>query len=439
MKKLSFILLLFTLTSLHAKTITNIFNDRNTEYKLELNYEKVNPKQDEGLLLTYKVYRENKLLETTKRKEPFTSCRDYDTPKIFPLKSTEKQLGWMIEANGICGNTHSYRYEVIFPNNDYQYGAKYYHQSFISKEYPLIAPNEYGVELFYYQQEWGNGGTATSYFVPHNIDYSPYDHVKLKEVDILKKIPFLEKNVQEEWLKPRFLGLFKAGLDSKNLPLMHHTIENYYDPNMMEWYKVHYSNPTKENLLKKIEQTKEKLNIKYMHNAYCYGIDTPPAYESLTMNLPIDFPSYYKPSTQKLELRAFPKQKSIFQKSYAGFKLLLANPTDKNITIPHEDSRFNIIAQAKDNSGKWKNIEHLPHSTCGNSYGTKQLSAHKVWVFSAPIYDGDTKVKLRYKMGDTVSNEFDGMINKEQFSVKWRDPNDPFDWLYGDLSFDSDR
>ncbi len=125
------------------------------------------------------------------------------------------------------------------------------------KSIPLLL---HGVELFYYQQEWGNGGTATSYFVPHNIDYTRYVHLKLKEGDILDKIPFLEKNAPKDGLKPSFLGLFKAGLDSKNLPLMHHALENYYKPNMIEWYKVHYSNPTKENFLKKIEQTKEELN-----------------------------------------------------------------------------------------------------------------------------------------------------------------------------------
>jgi len=183
----------------------------------------------------------------------------------------------------------------------------------------------------------------------------------------------------------------------------------------------------------------EILNIKYMNNSYCYGIDSPylnpKEAEGLTTNLPVDFPLYYKPSTKKLELRVFLTQKSIFKKSYAGFKLLLANPTDKNITIAHEDSRFNIIAQAKDSNGTWRDIEHLPHSTCGNSFGTYQLPAHKTWVFSAPIYNGNIKVKLRYKMGNILSNEFNGTINKEQFSVKWRDPNDPFDWLYGEWSF----
>ena len=195
----------------------------------------------------------------------------------------------------------------------------------------------------------------------------------------------------------------------------------------------------KENLLHKIEESKQRLNIKYMHNGYCYGVDAPypdpKEAEGLTTNLPIDFPPYYTPSTKTLELRAFPTEKSIFKKSYVGFKLLLANSTDKNITIAHEDSRFNIIAQAKETNGTWRDIEHCPHSTCGNSYGTYQLPPYKAWLFSAPIYGGNTKVKLRYKMGDVVSNEFDGMINKEQFAIKWRDPNDQFDWLYGDSSF----
>ncbi len=437
MKKLPFIISLLFLTSLEANTITSTFKEHKREYKLELNYKKINPKEDKGLLLTYKVYRDNKPLETAKRKEPLVSCRDYNAPKIAPLKSTKEQLGWMIIGNGICGNTYSYLFEIIFPYHDSIHDkTEYFHQSFIAKEHPTILPNDYGVELFYYQQEWGNGGTATSYFVPHNIEFSPYSNIKLKEGDILKKIPFLEKNAPKDWLEPNFLGLFKAGLDSKNLPLMHHALENYYDTNIIEWYKVHYFNPTKENLLKKIEQTKQKLDIKYMHNSYCYGIDAPypdpKEAKGLTTNLPVTFPPYYKPSSKKLELRVFPKQKSIFKKSYAGFKLLLANPTDKNISISHEDSRFNIIAQAKDSDGTWRDIEHLPHSTCGNSFGTDQLPPHKAWLFSAPIYNGDTQVKLRYKMGDILSNEFDGRINKEQFSVKWRDPNDPFDWLYGE-------
>ena len=115
--------------------------------------------------------------------------------------------------------------------------------------------------------------------------------------------------------------------------------------------------------------------------------------------------------------------------SAKGMRLVLVNGTDETVSFAASDSRLSIIQEAKDESGKWKPIEYLPSSWCGNSYHQVMLASGEFWAFPAPRYEGSFKTKLRFRLdagGDKppiVSNEFDGKINPEQFTEK--QPHNP--------------
>lgn len=104
-------------------------------------------------------------------------------------------------------------------------------------------------------------------------------------------------------------------------------------------------------------------------------------------------------------------------------RLLLVNGTDAEVGFAASDSRLSIIQEAKDSDGNWKAIEFLPSSWCGNSYHRVFLPAKHYWEFSAPLYTGKMRTKLRFALpiSDTVtiySNEFEGSVNSGQFGSR---------------------
>jgi hypothetical protein len=120
------------------------------------------------------------------------------------------------------------------------------------------------------------------------------------------------------------------------------------------------------------------------------------------------------------------REHEAFVKKFDGLTLYISNTLSDTIFFDAQDSRLNMILQAKDKDGKWKDIEYLPSSWCGNSYHMVYLPPNNYWRFIIPVYDGKVKTQLRavlsYKSsieGDEqiiYSNEFSGSINPGQFS-----------------------
>ena len=118
----------------------------------------------------------------------------------------------------------------------------------------------------------------------------------------------------------------------------------------------------------------------------------------------------------EIALIALPADEVPFGKQYHGFRLLLVNRTAKEVSFAASDSRLYITCEARDQDGEWKPIEYLPSSFCGNSRHSVYLPNGYYWEFSAPVYSGSFKTKLRYTYrGNSYSNEFDGSINPVQF------------------------
>lgn len=91
-------------------------------------------------------------------------------------------------------------------------------------------------------------------------------------------------------------------------------------------------------------------------------------------------------------------QETKWNKVYKGYNLFVVNSTDDTLYFDAQDSRIDLVLQAKDNKGEWKDIEYLPSSWCGNSYHTLFLAPKQLWEFSIPKYEGHIRTSIRAKL-----------------------------------------
>lgn len=103
---------------------------------------------------------------------------------------------------------------------------------------------------------------------------------------------------------------------------------------------------------------------------------------------------------------------------YNAYKLYLGNKTDTILVLNGSDSRLDVIAEVYHNR-RWKAIEYLPNSGCGNSYHQMYLKQNEYWEFIVPKFSGKIKTKLRYRLrlADNrfvYSNEINTSIHKNQ-------------------------
>ena len=109
---------------------------------------------------------------------------------------------------------------------------------------------------------------------------------------------------------------------------------------------------------------------------------------------------------------------SEFTKGVKGFKVFVINRTDSLVGLPAQDSRLYLKRQVF-HDGKWKDIEYLPSSWCGNSYHTVFIKPNEYWDFNVPCLTGKIEAKFRFELlvNENLiihSNEFKGSFNKKQ-------------------------
>lgn len=138
-----------------------------------------------------------------------------------------------------------------------------------------------------------------------------------------------------------------------------------------------------------------------------------------------------------LSVVAKPDESVAMEGRIKGMRVYVANATGDTINFNAQDSRLNMKIQALDAEGKWRDIEYLPSSWCGNSYHISSLPKNHFWQFDAPVYEGVFSTMLRIELeyisaGISVdshsrrekevryiySNEFPGKINPGQFWLK---------------------
>lgn len=165
------------------------------------------------------------------------------------------------------------------------------------------------------------------------------------------------------------------------------------------------------------------INITHLNRGHFYAYSKPANSKdnsggwSVSRNEPVPLKSNHK-NKNKLVLKE------------DDFKLYIQNYSVDTIQFKAQDSRLDLKLQAKNKNGKWKDIEYLPSSWCGNSYHIIELPTNCYWQFTLPRYEGDfetlLRAELKYINPKTkkekliYSNEFNGSINPGQF---WRKPD----------------
>lgn len=139
-------------------------------------------------------------------------------------------------------------------------------------------------------------------------------------------------------------------------------------------------------------------------------------------NLPKKYNDSLKMSETGFFLKIDTTKITTINNKYNGYKLFIVNKTDSIVKLDASDSRLYAIAQVF-YQGKWKPIEYLPSSWCGNSYHDVYLKQNEYWEFDIPKFKGKIKVKLRYILilgaGQYLySNEIQTSINKGQLKNK---------------------
>lgn len=189
----------------------------------------------------------------------------------------------------------------------------------------------------------------------------------------------------------------------------------------------------------------QNLNIDFMNRGYFRAYSGKSAKRTdnyggfaTSENYPVKIEKSQKFPKKSLSVVARPEAITPWFNSYNGFKILVVNNTKRDWEFEAQDSRISLKVQALDKDGQWKDIEYLPNSWCGNSYHTLVLDANHYWTFTAPVYEGAVKTKLRAALTypdpadkpsiarkeererkeiTIYSNEFNGSVNPGQF---WR-------------------
>lgn len=176
----------------------------------------------------------------------------------------------------------------------------------------------------------------------------------------------------------------------------------------------------------------ENLNVDFMMRGYVYAgskVEDKGALGGFGTSQ--NFPKAIDPDMSvrqgEISLIAKVDDEAVFDGKYKGLKLLLVNATNEQVAFPASDSRLYIVQEALDRDGKWKPVEYLPSSWCGNSYHNVFLGAQEYWEFAAARYTGKFKTRLRFRLDGQksktekmaiYSNEFGGSVNAKQFTIQ---------------------
>ncbi|MBL4634912.1 MAG: hypothetical protein JKY56_13655 [Kofleriaceae bacterium] len=138
------------------------------------------------------------------------------------------------------------------------------------------------------------------------------------------------------------------------------------------------------------------------------------------VNTPTPYKGKAKPGS-RVRLLVSPPDATSRWGAFAGRTIQVVNTGRRAVIFDAQDSLLDIVHEAKNSAGVWTKIEYMPQSWCGNSYHTLSLPGKSKWSFTAPVYTGDTPVKMRVRIvtqsGVVRSEVFDGNINADQFDV----------------------
>ncbi len=143
--------------------------------------------------------------------------------------------------------------------------------------------------------------------------------------------------------------------------------------------------------------------------------------------------SIHKPGISEIQANLFgiKAYNDFLLKSWAVF---IYNPSEDTLAIYTEFGMAFMIQEALNENGEWQPIEYwlsaylgIDSTTNPDIYGYSLIPPKYALIQKTPVYNGDFKTKLRFKLkfNDQIiySNSFQGFINKNQFNL----PSGTFD------------
>jgi hypothetical protein len=105
---------------------------------------------------------------------------------------------------------------------------------------------------------------------------------------------------------------------------------------------------------------------------------------------------------------------------YKAYPILITNTSDSIIIVGH-NSNVPLELEALDKNKAWQPVEkHFMH-LCGTGMKYILIKPKEILCVLAPVYKGDFKTKLRYRLGDSYSRTFIGYVSSKQF-IETSDP-----------------
>jgi len=230
------------------------YKNQDEDLILRANFQKTEISKGSGIgfLLNYKVFFNEKRVGSFPQGGGEIEFCGYTPPQVNGVSSPEKQIGWMITGNEVCGNTKSLRAEIIIPDIQNEVFLK---RTFISKVRPIQTNFTGGVAFWFSSQNWGKGNTAQSFFTLQKfIIMLDRDSPIIRHGNILLDLKKYEKECTEKWLQPNFLSLFSAGIRDANPYLMQYALKNYYNQDDIEWYRAHFPDPSRKTMKQLIDR-----------------------------------------------------------------------------------------------------------------------------------------------------------------------------------------
>ena len=219
------------------------FNHGNDNYKLIVNaIDKYNEFHiSHSLNISYEVYKNGQLINSNVKGDNTIkgNCDSINGGEYsIELISENDYIGWIIYSPNYCGATsHADWATIIIPSKKYDNYSK--SKVTIWNDVIRYYPTEKGLDFYYYKQDWGQGGTWSSIYVPYKLSYDKNKNIIYNQNIEIEDIQYLDKY---------FLSLFMAGFNSMNKELMQYALDYHYDDSdeHLRWYESFFGSRHRE-------------------------------------------------------------------------------------------------------------------------------------------------------------------------------------------------
>ncbi len=100
--------------------------------------------------------------------------------------------------------------------------------------------------------------------------------------------------------------------------------------------------------------------------------------------------------------------------------LIIENVSDQFYSLI-TDNQVNIIIQAINSKGEWKDISHPYKRFCGTGIMSLPLFPKEIIITSIPVFEGPFKTKARLKIHEYYSEEFSIQVKEDIFIPRYND------------------